>query len=108
MLLTLIGGAADCALGIGLAFILSRTIPLLPRNKAYRFVFLFVLFVPFNFIVNYVNVSFWGWHKMGWTGALIIACLLAIFGTVSETQPDNPSAPRGSSDLPPVIGPVIS
>jgi hypothetical protein len=97
MLLTFIGVATDCIIGLGLAFILSRTMPLLPRNNAYRFVFLFAFCVPLNFVVNYVHVAFWGWHKMGWAGALIIACLLAVvFITVSETQPANSNTPRGS------------
>ena len=50
-------------------------------NKIWRFVFLFVLFLPLNFGVNYVNVQLLGYHKMGWTGASVIALLLAVSGT---------------------------
>ena len=59
---------------MGLAFILSETVP--SPNKVCRFVFLFVLGVPLNVVINYVNVWTLGYHKMGWTGAFIIALLL--------------------------------
>jgi hypothetical protein len=70
MLFLFVGIAARCAIVVAVAFILSRTVP---RNMVYRFVFLFVLWVPLNFVINYVDVSFLGYHKMGWTGVFIIA-----------------------------------
>ena len=63
-----------------MAFILSTIVRRMP-NKMCSFVFLFVLCLPFNFGVNYVNVHLLGYHEMGWTGASIIALLLAIWGT---------------------------
>ena len=69
-----------------MAFILSKTLPNI-MNKVYRFVFLFILGVPLNFVINYVNVRLLGYHKMGWTGASTIALLLAIFGTFWQPQP---------------------
>jgi hypothetical protein len=64
----------------------------MPR-KVYRFVFLFVLCVPLNLIINYTEVSFLGYHQMGWTGTLIIALLVAICGTFWPPQTDNANTP---------------
>ena len=76
---------------MGIAFLLSKTAPSIPNKWGYRFVFLFVLCVPLNFGVNYVNVRLLGYHQMGWGGASIIALLLALFfatfGTFWEQQP---------------------
>src|ERR1700730_1137548 len=47
MLSTFAGIVARCAIMVGAVFILSRIVP---RNKLYRFVFLFVLCVPLNLI----------------------------------------------------------
>jgi hypothetical protein len=95
MLLTFVGIVARCAIAVGAAFILSKTLPRVPR-KVYRFVFLFVLCVPLNFTINYVNVSFLGYHEMGWTGTFIIALLVAICGTFWATQPHNSNTPHSS------------
>jgi hypothetical protein len=48
---------------------------------------LFVLGVPLNFVVNFVNVRLLGYHKMGWGGASIIALFFATFGTFWDSQP---------------------
>jgi hypothetical protein len=77
---------------MGFAFILSKTAPSMP-NKVCRFVFLFVLCVPLNFIVNYINVWTLGYHKMGWTGSLIIAVLFATYGTFLPPEPDSSNTP---------------
>jgi len=82
-----------CAIVGGFAFILSKTVPRMPRNKVYRFIFLFVLCVPFNFAINYLNVWALGYHKMGWTGQFIIASLFAICGTFSPPQMHNSNTP---------------
>ena len=95
MLPTFVAIVARCAIVVGLAFILSTIVPRMARNKVYRFVFLFVLGVPLNFVINYVDVSTRGYHKMGWTGAFIIAFLFAICGTFWPTQPHNSNTPRG-------------
>jgi hypothetical protein len=84
---------ARCAIGVGLAFILSRTVPSMPRNKVFRFALLFVLCVPLNFVINYFNVWTLGYHKMSWTGAFVIALLFALYGTLSPSQPHNPNTP---------------
>ena len=86
MLSIFAGIVARCAIVVGVAFILSRT---LPRTKVYRFVFLFVLCVPMNFVINYMDVSFLGYHKMGWIGIFIIALLVAICGTFWPPQTHN-------------------
>ena len=77
MLSILFGVVARCSILVGLALILGKSLPRI-SNKAYRFVFLFVLFGLLNFIYNYVNVRLLGYHKMSWTAAAIIALLLAI------------------------------
>jgi len=93
MLLVFVGIIVRCAFAIGLAFILSKTLPKILRNKVYRFVFLFLLGVPFNFIINYFDVSFLGYHRMGWIGASIIAFLFAICGTFWPTELENFNSP---------------
>jgi len=79
-MVTILGIVARVAILVAMAFILSITVPRMP-NKICRFLFLFVLCLPLNFGVNYVNVQLLGYHKMGWTGASIIALVLAIWGT---------------------------
>ena len=91
-MLPVLGIVARCAIVGGFAFILSRTVPSMP-NKVCRFVFLFALFVPLNFVVNYVNVWAFGYHKIGWTAAFIGALLLATFGTLLPPQPHNSNTP---------------
>jgi hypothetical protein len=88
MLSLLVSIIASCAILVGFAFILSKTVPSMP-DKVCRFVFLFVLCVPLNFVVNYVNVWTLGYHKMGWTGSFIIALLFATWGTFWPPQPHN-------------------
>jgi hypothetical protein len=78
---------------VGLAFILGRTEPSMPRNKVWRFVLLFVLFVPLNFAINYFNVWTLGYHKMAWAGALIIALVMATWGTFLQAQPRDSDTP---------------
>ena len=90
MLSIFVGIVARCAIIVGVAFILSRTVP---RNKVYRFVFLLVLCVPLNFVINYADVSFLGYHRMGWTGTFIIALLFAICGTFWPPQTHNSNSP---------------
>ncbi len=46
---------ARLAIIVGISFIFSRTLPMMP-SKVWRFVFLFVLCVPLNFLINGVNV----------------------------------------------------
>ena len=90
-MLPIVGIVAMIAIYLGSAFILSKTVPSIPNNWVYRVVFLFVLGVPLSFVLNYVNVRLFGYHKMGWGGASIIALLIALFfasfGTFWEPQP---------------------
>jgi hypothetical protein len=79
---------ARFAILVGAAFILGKTVPSIP-NKVCRFVFLFALCVPLNFVVNYVNVRLLGYHNMGWTAASVIALVFATFGTFWPPQPYN-------------------
>jgi hypothetical protein len=92
MLPLLVAIIASCAIAVGFAFIVGRTVPSIP-NKVYRFLFLFVLGVPMIFVINYVDVRTLGYHKMGRTGALIIALLGATWGTFSTPQPPNSKTP---------------
>jgi hypothetical protein len=91
-MLPVLGIVARCAIAVGIAFILSKTVPSMP-NKVCRFVFLFVLWVPLNFVINYVNVRLFGYHTMSWTGALIIAFLIATLFTFFPPQPHNSNTP---------------
>jgi uncharacterized protein YqgC (DUF456 family) len=90
-MLPIIGIVASIAIYVGSAFILGKTAPSIPKKWVYRFVLLFALGVPLNFVANYINVRLLGYHKMGWGGASIIALLLALFfatfGTFWEPQP---------------------
>jgi hypothetical protein len=83
---------ARCAIVVGLAFLFSRTLLIMP-NKVWRFVFLFVLCVPLNFFINEVDVHLRGHHKMGWTEASIGALLFAAIGTFWRPQPHNSTTP---------------
>ena len=93
MLRVIAGIVARCAIVVGAAFILGSIVPRMPRNKLYRFVFWFTLCVPLNLGINYVDVSMLGYHKMGWTGAFMIAFLVAICGTFWPTQPHKSNTP---------------
>jgi len=89
MLLAII---ARCAIILGIAFIFSRTLLIMP-NKVWRFVFLFVLCVPLNFFINEVDVHLRGYHKMGWTEASIGALLFAALGALWLPRLDNSTTP---------------
>jgi Kef-type K+ transport system membrane component KefB len=91
-MLPVLGIVARIAILGGMAFIFSKTVPRMP-NTVCRFVFLFALCVPLNFVVNYFDVRLLGYHKMSWTGAIIIALLLAAYGMFSLPQPHNPNTP---------------
>ena len=90
MLLTFAGSISYFAVLLGYVFILSSTASRI-QHHVYRFAFLFVALVPVNFVVNYVTVWAFGYHKMGWTGALIIALLLATVFTFFPPQPHDPN-----------------
>lgn len=81
-----LGIVARCAVAVGAAFIVGKSVPSIP-NKVYRFIFLFVLWVPVNFVFNYVDIQLLGYHKMGWTAVSVIALIFAIFGTFFPPQP---------------------
>jgi hypothetical protein len=92
MLLFLAGIIIDIAILLAVAFILGGIMPSVP-NKLYRFIFLFVFSVPLVFIINYVDVWACRYHKMAATGALIIAFLLAAYGTFLPPQSRNSNTP---------------
>ncbi len=75
-----LGIFANIAIALTTAFVLSKIVPTL-SNKVCRFAVVFLVFVPVNLVINSVNVRTMGYHKMSWTGALIIAAIVAIFGT---------------------------
>ncbi len=77
---------------VGVVFVLSKSVPSMP-NKVCRFVFLFFLGVLLNFVINYVDVWTLGYHKMGLTGAFIIALLFATYGTFWPPQTHNSNTP---------------
>jgi len=74
------------AFSVGFAFILSEAVP---RNKLFRFVCLFGLFVPFSWFFNYVYVRTLGYHKMGWSTIIIFSFLIAALGTLFGPQPND-------------------
>jgi len=84
------------AMTAGMAFILSKTVSRMP-NKVSRFVFLFVLWVPFGFVYHYVKGLYYScfkvpqleYPKISWTEALICALLCATLGTFLLPQPHN-------------------
>ena len=88
----LLGIVAKCAITVGIAFLLGKTVPSMP-NKLFRFVFLFMLGVPLNFVINYVNVRLLGYHKMSWTGAFVISTLGAVLFTFWPPQPHGSDTP---------------
>jgi uncharacterized protein YqgC (DUF456 family) len=91
-MLPLLGIVANWAILAGMAYILSKTVPSMP-NTVVRFISLFVLSLPMNFVANYVNVRLLGYHKMGWTGAFIIALLLATLIAFFPPQSHNSNTP---------------
>jgi predicted Na+-dependent transporter len=88
----ILGTVASLAILLVMAFILSKTVGCI-SNKWFRFVLVFALVIPFNFIGNYVNVWAFGYHEMSWPGALIIALLLATYGTFIPPQSHNSHNP---------------
>ena len=91
-MLFVVGIVVTCAIAVGFAFILGKTLPSMP-NRVCRFLLLFVLGVPMIFVINYVDVQARGYHKMGWTGTLTIALLGAACGTFWTPQPRNSKTP---------------
>ena len=89
----LVGVVANLAVLVGLAFVLSKTVPRLTKHWVYRFAFLLLVWVPINFVINYINVQTQGFHKMSWTGAFIIALIMAILGTLLSSQSHNANTP---------------
>jgi len=87
-----LGSIAGLTIPLGFLFILSKTVTIMP-NKVCRFVFLFALLVPFDFAMNYINIWAFGYHKIGWGGALIIALPLAAYGTFLPLQPHDSNRP---------------
>jgi hypothetical protein len=99
-MLPVIGIVASLAVGVGFAFILSRTVPSMP-NKVCRFFFLFVLCVPFNFVISSINTWAFGYHKIRRPEDIIIALLLAAFWTLLPPQQHNSNTPYSAkSPLP--------
>ncbi len=93
LLYGIVGIVASLAVLVGVAIVLSRTVPHLPRNKLCRFAFLLMVWVPVNFVINFINVQTRGYHKMSWTAAFIIALVLASFQTLLSSQSHNPNTP---------------
>jgi hypothetical protein len=97
VLVGIVGIVAVCAIAGGLALILSLTVPRMARNKVYLFFLWFALLLPFGFVTNFVFVLTLGYHRIGWTGAIIISFFVAICGTFfGPTQPHDFNTPPGS------------
>jgi carbon starvation protein CstA len=84
-MLFVFGIVARLAIAVGMAFVVGKTVPRL-RNKVARFVFLFVVGVIFGLLLNYSDVRLFGYHKAGWTWALIVALIFAMFATFLPPQ----------------------
>jgi hypothetical protein len=92
-MLPVLGIVATLAIVVGFAFILGRTVPSIP-NKVSRFMFLFLLFIPLDRVINYVNVWAFGYHEGGgWTWTLIIALVAATYATFLPPRPHNSDTP---------------
>jgi hypothetical protein len=82
MLAFFFGVLAVGALTVGMAFVISKTLPRM-HNKASRFVLFFVVCVPFGSAYDYIKHWALGSHgsAMSWPAALILALLWAILCT---------------------------
>ena len=87
----IVGIVANIAISVGVAIVLRRTVPHLPKNKLCRFAFLLMVWVPVIFVINFIDVQTRGYHKMSWTAAFVIALVVASFQTLSSSQSDNPN-----------------
>jgi hypothetical protein len=77
---------ATLAFVAGLAFLLPKITPRIPRNRAFRFIFWFVLGILLNLTLDYLFVAMVGVHKTDWATTLVISLLLAIVGTLFPPQ----------------------
>ena len=93
LLYGIVGIVANLAVLVVIAFVLTRTVPRLPKNKLYRFAFLLIVWIPLNFVINFINVQTRGYHKMSWTGAFTIALVLATLQTLLSSQSHNSNTP---------------
>jgi hypothetical protein len=89
-MLFLVGTIARLAIALGACFILGKTLPIMP-NKVCRFVFSFVLGVPLELAINYVDVSLRGYHKTGWIWTFSLALFFATWLTFWPAEPHNSS-----------------
>ena len=92
-MLYIFGVVTTSVIVLGFVFILSKIMPRIPQSKVCRFAVLFVLCVPLNFVINYVNVRTFGYHEMSWTESFIIALPPAIWGTFLPPQSHNTNTP---------------
>jgi ABC-type uncharacterized transport system permease subunit len=88
-----LGVVATLVIALGFALILSQTMRRIPQNKVCRFAVLFVLCVPLNFVINYIDVRTFGYHQMSWTESFVIALLPAAWGTFLPPQSRKSNTP---------------
>ena len=86
---------AVCTMAVGMALVVSKTLPRI-RNKASRFVVLFMLGVPFGAVYLYSKVWLLGYANMSWTEALIwtvpVDLLFAVLFTFWSPLSENSSS----------------
>ena len=88
----LVGIVTEIAIVAGLSLVLGKTVPRMP-NMVCRFLLLLVLGVPFSFVINCIDVWALGYHKASWTWVIIVAVLLATYGTFVSPRPRRPDTP---------------
>lgn len=82
MLTPVLAIVATLAYVAGLAFLLPKITPRIPRNRAYRFICWFALGILLSLGLDYLFVAMLGVHKTSWATTLVISLLLAVCGTL--------------------------
>jgi hypothetical protein len=80
------------AILVEIAFIFHKSVSGM-RSKLCRFGLLFVFGMPLSRVANYFDVRFARYHKMGWTGAAVIALCFPAYGTSLLPQPHDQRTP---------------
>jgi len=92
MISVLVSGIAWVAMGAAFALIVGKIMPILP-NQVWRFAFLFLLGIPMMAVMTYIDVRTLGYHKMGPTAIVVIALLVAVWGTFWPPQTQKTNIP---------------
>jgi len=96
MLSVFFGVLAVGVLSVGTAFGISKALPRLPR-KTSRFIFFFVVSVPFGFAYDYIKHWALGYYRsaISWPAALILALLWAALCAAHSARADPGTCQNG-------------